>query len=128
MSISAGLPNYLSSVANIGTRLKGPALSGQAADGGSSGPLPLAGGFICIQSTASLTAQVVSTVAAVVNNRASFMYVPVVTAALEGAGAPPFVGVGAALVYNDTTRRLEIWSSGAGAWLTMSSSGTFSSS
>src|SRR5258706_8079722 len=129
MSISQGLPMYLSTAANIGTRVKGPLAAGQIADGGATGgPIPAAGGVMCVQSTASVTNQIVTTSATTVNNRASFIYIPVTTGTLQGAGAPPFVGVGAALTWNDTTRRLEGWSSGALEWLTMSSSGTFSSS
>lgn len=122
MSLSQGLPNYLSSVANIGTRVKGPALAGQIADGGSSGPLPGAGGFICIQSTASITNQVVSTADAVVGNRASFVYIPVTTGAMIGAAAPPYVGVGTPIVWDDTAKNISIWSSGSASWMRIASS------
>ena len=131
MSLSQGLPNYLSSVANIGTRVKGPALAGQQADNGSGGPIPAPGGFICIQSTASITNQVVSTADAVVANRASFVYIPVTTAPLVGAAAPPFVGVGTPLVWDDANKRLAIWSSGSSSWLAQTSTvggGYFTSS
>ena len=135
-----GLPGFVgpntSTGADVGrglafTRIKGPGLSGQVADGAggtnSPGPLPPAAGFICIQSTASLLNQIVTTSATGLLN-ASFPYIPVTTGQLQGAGAPAYTGVGAALAWNDTTRRLMIWSSGAADWLNMSSSGTFSSS
>jgi hypothetical protein len=123
MSIGQGLPNYLTSVGNIGTRVKGPALSGEAQQV-SGGPLPHAGGFICIQSTASLLNQVVSTANAVIANRASFVYIPVTTGPLVGASAPPYVGVGTPLVWDDANKRLAIWSSGSSSWLaTLSSVG-----
>ena len=127
MSISQGLPNYLSSVANIGTRLQGPAVSGQAQDV-SGGPLVPAGGFMCVQSTASLTNQVVTTSANVIGNRASYVYIPVLAGSLQGSTAgPPYLGCGTPLLWDDTARRLNIWSSSAGAWLTASSSAAFSS-
>src|SRR6266581_1885304 len=129
MSIAQGIPVYLSTAGNIGTRIKGPGIAGQIADGGASGgPIPAPGGLMVVQSTASLTNQVVTTSASTVNSRASFIYIPVSTGALQGAGAPPFTGCGTAIVFNNASRRLEVWSSDALEWLAMSSSGTFSSS
>src|SRR5438094_2196212 len=129
MSLSQGLPNYLSTSGVLGTRVQGPLIAGQALDGAAvSGPIVKPSGVMVVQSTASLINQIVTTSAATVNNRASFIYIPVSTGTLQGAGAPPYVGCGTPLTWNDTTRRLEVWSSGAAEWLTMSSSGTFSSS
>ena len=128
MSVSQGLPNYLSSVANIGTRVAGPALAGQQADLVSSGPIPNAGGFICIQSTAAIANQVVTTSAGVIGNRASYVYIPVVAGSLQGSTAgPPYLGCGTPLIWDDTNRRLNIWSSSAGAWLVATSSAAFTS-
>jgi hypothetical protein len=128
MSLSAGLPGFKSTDGGLKfSGFQGPVLAGKIADGvGAS--LPAAGGVMCVQSTASITNQVVTTSATTVNSRASFIYIPVTTGTLQGAGAPAYVGVGAALVFNNATRRLEVWSSDAAEWLTMSSSGTFSSS
>ena len=117
MSLSQGLPLYLSSAANIGTRIKGPAHAGQIADN-AGGPIPAPGGFICVQSTASVTNQVVTTSATGLQN-ASFMYVPVTTGSLVGAGAPPFLGCGTPIVWNDGLKTLNIWSSGAQSWLVL---------
>ncbi len=130
MSLSAGLPGFKTTDGGLKySGFQGPVLAGKIADGGVAGvSLPTAGGVIAVQSTASITNQIVTTSAATVNSRASFIYIPVSTGTLQGAGAPPYVGVGAALLWNDATRRLEVWSSGAAEWLTMSSSGTFSSS
>lgn len=117
MSLSQGLPLYLSTAANIGTRIKGPAHAGQIVDSvGAGGPIPIPAGYICVQSTASVTNQVVTTSATGLQN-ASFVYIPVTTGSLSGAAAPPFVGVGAALAWNDTTKTLQIWSSGSVSWM-----------
>jgi len=117
MSLSQGLPLYLSSAANIGTRIKGPAHAGQIADN-AGGPIPAPGGFICVQSTASVTNQVVTTSATGLQN-ASFFYIPVTTGTLTGAAAPPFLGVGVPLVWNDANKMLQIYSSGTGSWMSL---------
>ncbi len=123
MSLSAGLPGYKSTDNGLKkTGFQGPVLAGKVADNGSSGPLPVAGGVMCVQSTASLTAQVVSTADAVIGNRASFIYIPVTTGPLNGAAAPPYVGVGTPIVWDDTNKRLSVWSSGSGSWMTQLSS------
>jgi len=128
MSIAQGVPIYLSTAGNIGSRIKGPAIAGQAADSAPGGPIPAPSGLMVVQSTASLTNQVVTTSATTVNNRASFIYIPVTTGSLTGAGAPPFTGCGTALVWNDNSQRLMVWSSGAADWLSASSSGAFTTS
>ncbi len=132
MSLSQGLPGYISTDGGLAqTGFKAPVLAGRIADSAGSGqvgPLPVGSGVICVQSTASIANQIVTTSAATVNSRASFIYIPVSTGQLQGAGGPPYLGVGTPLVWNDTSRRLMIWSSGAADWLNMSSSGTFSSS
>lgn len=120
MSLSAGLPGYVSTDGGLKkTGFQGPILAGKIAD--SAGPLPAAGGVMCVQSTASITAQVVSTAAAVIGNRASFIYIPVTTGPLNGAAAPPYVGVGTPIVWDDTNKRLSVWSSGSASWMTQTS-------
>lgn len=127
MSLTAGLPGYVATSsldpgkAIMGTRVQGPALSGQVADNASNsaGPAYRAGGFICIQSTASLVNQIVSTSDGVIGSKASFVYLPVTTGPLVGSVAPPFVGCGTPLVWNDNLKQLMIWSSGAASWMTL---------
>ena len=122
MSVSQGLPNYLSSVANIGTRVQGPALAGQQADN-VGGPFPYAGGFICIQSTSSITNQTVTPSTGTLDRRASFVYIPVSTISFIGQAAPPYVGVGTPLVWNDAGKTLMVWSSGATSWMMLTTAG-----
>ncbi len=126
MATFQGLPGFVGPNTSTGadpgrglsfTRLKGPALAGTVADGGASGgPLPPAGGYICIQSTASLTNQIVTTSATGLLN-ASHMYVPVTTGILTGGAAPAYTGVGAAFLWDDTDARLLVWSSSRASWL-----------
>ena len=117
-SISQGLPMYLSTAANIGTRVKGPAAAGQIADSGTGGPIPSPGGFMCVQSTASVINQVVTTSATGLQN-ASFVYIPVTTGALTGSTViPPYLGVGTPLVWNDNSASLMVWSSSRAVWMT----------
>ncbi len=117
MAISQGIPVYLSSAANIGTRIKGPAIAGQIADN-AGGPIPSPGGFMCVQSTASVTNQIVTTSATGLQN-ASFMYIPVTTGPLVGAAAPPFTGVGTPLVFNDNLAQLMVYSTSRSSWMTL---------
>ena len=126
------VPNFVFSTADPGrgrpfTRIQGPVVVGGPRDSTPSGPLSIASGVIVVQSTASLTNQVVTT-SATGAARNSHIYIPVTTGIFQGVAAPAYAGAGAPLLWNDNTRRLEIWSSGAAEWLTMSSSGTFSSS
>lgn len=109
---------YLSTAANIGTRIKGPGAAGQIIDGGASGgPIPQPGGFMCVQSTASITNQVVTTSNTGLQN-ASFMYIPVTTGSLTGAAAPPYLGVGTPIIWNDAAKTLQVWSSDSASWMT----------
>lgn len=115
----ANLPGFVTTDGGlIASRFKAPVLSGTIADSVSSGPgpVPPAGGFIAVQSTASITNQIVTTSATGLA-RASFMYIPVTTATLVGAAAPFYVGVGAPLVWDDTDAILMIWSSSRSSWL-----------
>jgi len=110
---------YLSTAANIGTRVKGPMAAGQIFDGGATGgPIPSPGGFMCVQSTASITNQVVTTSATGLAN-ASFIYIPVSTGPLVGGSAPPYLGCGTPLVWNDNLKQLMVWSSGSVSWMTL---------
>jgi len=113
----AGLPGFITSDNTVNTRFRAPVLSGHISDN-VGGPLPSAGGFICVQSTAAIANQVVTTSATGLA-RASFVYIPVTTGTLTGAAAPPFVGVGTALTWNDNSKMLQIWSSGSGSWMSL---------
>ena len=129
MASFQGLPGFVgpntSTGADVGrglafTRLKGPAMAGQIADSvglaGAAGPLPPAAGFICIQSTASLTNQVVTTSATGLLN-ASFVYIPLTTGTLVGASAPAYTGVGTPLLWDDADAILMVWSSSRSSWM-----------
>lgn len=111
------------------SRFGGPVFSGTVADGGSSGPLPAPGAVALIQSTAALVNQVISTGAPA---RGSYIYIPVSTNSMvssaNSAAAPPYAGFGAALVWNDADKRLEVYSSGSSGWLSLSTAGGFTSS
>ncbi len=94
-------------------------LSGKVFDGGAAGgSIPTAGGYICVQSTASLTNQVVTTSVTGFQN-ASHVYLSVTTGPLVGMAAPPYTGVGTPLVWNDNLAQLQIWSSGKASWMTL---------
>ena len=131
--MAQGIPGQVFSTSKFGgepySEMLGPLVVGRIADNvsASKGPIYSASGVMVVQTTASVTNQVVTT-SATGQARNSFVYIPVTTGPMQGAGAPPFTGVGAALVWNDTTRRLEVWSSGALDWIAVSSSGAFSSS
>jgi len=99
------------------TRFKAPVLSGQIVDGGvSGGPIPPAGAVMVVQSTASITNQIVTTSATGLA-RASFIYIPVTTGSLIGAAAPAYVGAGTALAWNDNSASLMVWSSSRASWM-----------
>ena len=127
MSLIQGLPGYVTASSGVGisiglkkTGFSGPVLAGKIADGGASGgPLPLAGGVICVQSTASLTNQILTTSDGTLGTRASFIYIPVSTGPLVGSTSPPYVGVGTPLVWNDNLAQLMVWSSGKASWMTL---------
>jgi hypothetical protein len=88
---------------------------------GQTGPIPPAGGFICIQSTASITNQTISS-SATAAGRNSYVYIPVSTAAATnwvGAPAPAYTGVGTPIIWNDTAFQLSVWSSSKGSWMTL---------
>jgi hypothetical protein len=107
------------------TRLKGVGLVGTIADSVSNfppgitgpGPIPPAGGFVCIQSTAAINNQIVSTSSGGLQN-ASLVYIPVTTGGLNGGVAPAYTGCGAPLIWNDNTATLSIWSTSRAAWMT----------
>jgi hypothetical protein len=126
MSLIQGLPGYVTATSSVvpgiglkKTGFQSPVLVGRVADGGTSGvgPLPLAGGVICVQSTASLLNQVVTTSDTTLGARASFIYIPVTTGPLVGSAAPPYLGVGTPLVWNDNAAVLMVWSSSRVSWL-----------
>ncbi len=128
MSLIQGVPGYVTATSSVnpGIGLKklgfqGPVLVGRVADGGTSGvgPLPSAGGIICIQSTASLLNQVVTTSDTTLGTRASFIYIPVTTGPLVGSTSPPYLGCGTPLVWNDNLKQLMIYSTGSASWMTL---------
>ena len=110
----AGLPGFITSDNTVNTRFKAPVLSGQIQD--TPGVINPAGGFMCIQSTAAVLNQVVTT-SATGAARASYMYIPVTTGSMTGAAAPPFTGVGTPIIWNDAAKTLQVWSSGSGSWM-----------
>ena len=137
MATFQGLPGFVGPNTSTGvdvgrglsfTRIKGPGMAGQIADsvgfGGTAGPLPPAAGFMCVQSTASITNQIVSTSSSAIQN-ASFIYIPVTTGPLvtaagaAGAMQPPYQGVGTAIAWNDNLAQLMVWSSGKASWMTL---------
>jgi hypothetical protein len=132
-----GIPGYvLSTSANPSggipnTRIPNVVVVGQVTDNTGSGPKYQPGGVVVIQSTASVINQVVSTAG---TGTASFIYIPVVAATLVSSSngfqstAPPYTGCGAAMVWNDGAKRLEIWSSGTGAWLAQPAASAFTCS
>ena len=120
MSLSAGLPGSKTTDGGLKyAGFQGPVLAGKIADVPGGVALPAAGGIICVQSTASLTNQVVTTSDTTLGSRASFIYLPVTTGPLAGAAAPPYVGCGTPLVWNDNLKQLMIWSSGSASWMTL---------
>lgn len=94
----------------------GPVLFGKIKDQGvPTGAQVFPSGTLLIQSTGTVTNQVISTGAV---NRASLIYVAVSTASLIGAGAPPYTGYGAGMaLIASTTPHIEVWSSGANDWI-----------
>ena len=120
----SGLPGYVSTDGGLAnTRFKAPVLSGLIGDSVTSGPgpLPAPGGFICIQSTSSITNQTISS-SATAATRNGYVYIPVSTAAATnwvGAPAPFYTGVGTPIIWNDTAFQLSVWSSSKGSWMTL---------
>lgn len=125
MSLSAGLPGYRSTDGGLKySGFQGPVLAGKIADAagsGQTGPLPAAGGVMCVQSTSSLVNQALSTADAVIGARASFIYIPVIatTGSLAGSVAPPYLGVGTPLVWSDGAAQLSVYSSSRASWMTL---------
>ena len=109
------------------TRLAGPVLSGVLQDV-SGGPVGSPGGFICVQTTAALATQLITTTGQFAET--SFVYIPQGTLGATSSGtaniseSPPYTGSGAALYFDITRRKLSIFSTGVGDWLsvTLSSS------
>ena len=115
-------PNPFASSAPAGGKLEatfgGPILLGKMKEGGVAGigPLVSPSGALLIQSTGSITNQVVSTGAP---TKAAFLYAPVSTASLITAGPPPYQGYGAATVFvnNTTDQHWEVWSTQDNEWI-----------
>jgi hypothetical protein len=140
--MSQGIPGYvISSSSNptagqVQVRVTGPLISGHVADNVSSGPGPLysasPAGLLVIQSTASVTNQIITTGDTVVR-RSAFIYIPVAGVLVSSsagfeATAPPYTGAGAAMCWNDDSKRLMIWSSGTGSWLATPAAAAFTCS
>ena len=104
------------------TRFKAPVLSGTLADG-AGGPLPPPGGFMCVQSTAALTTQILTTTGQPAVS--SFVYITQGTLAVTSsstatiAAAPPYTGSGAAMYFDITRKKLSIYSTGVGDWVSV---------
>ena len=119
------LPGFLTTDNGLPySRFKAPILSGTIFDGGNTsnpGPIPPAGGFICVQSTSSITNQTISSSATAAAHN-SYVYIPVSTAAATnwvGAPAPAYTGVGTPIIWNDTAFQLSVWSSSKASWMTL---------
>ena len=109
-------------------RFGGPVLSGTIQDNGAGGPLVGPGGFACVQSTATLATQIITATGQPAVS--AFVYIPQGTLAVTSSGtanivaSPPFTGMGAALYFDYTRKKLSIFSTGVGDWVsvTLSSS------
>ena len=109
------------------SRFGGPVLSGQIADN-AGGPVPAPGAIALVQSTAALTTQIITTTAQ--PTKSSFVYITQGTLAMTSSGtasisaAPPYTGMGAAMYFDYTRKKLSIYSTGVGDWVsvTLSSS------
>lgn len=110
------------------SRFGGPVYSGTVADNGVGGPLPAPGAVALIQSTAPLATQVIASTVGIA--RGSYVYIPQGTVGVSSSGGtttpggPAYTGIGAALYFDITRRKLSIFSTGVGEWLsvTLSSS------
>ena len=128
MPLITGLPGYVTASSQtfgiqsgiMPSRFRQVVMSGNVADNVSSGPGPLypAAGVMVVQSTASLTNQIVSTADAVIGARASFIYIPVSTGTFNGSTGPAFQQCGTPIVWNDALKSLMVWSSGSTSWMT----------
>ncbi len=121
------LPGIFSSVTAHNTRFKMPVLSGTIDDGGATaGPLPSPGAFICVQSTAALVSQILTSTGQPA--KSSFVYITQGSLAMTSstnaniAADPPYTGSGAAMYYDFTRKKLSIWSTGngTGEWFSVS--------
>lgn len=98
-------------------------LSGGIADSVSGGPLPAPGGFICVQSTASLTTQLLTATGQPAVS--SFVYIPQGTLTMSSstnaniAASPPYTGSGAAVYFDATRFKLSVFSTVVGDWLSV---------
>ena len=109
------------------SRFGGPVFSGTVNDNGTGGPLPAPGAVALIQRAAPLATQVITSSNDV--SGGSYVYIAqgtVQVSASSGtvAAAPPYTGMGAALYYDMTRKKLSIFSTATNDWLsvTLSSS------
>ncbi len=109
------------------SRFKAPVMSGQLVDSAGStqvGPLPNAGGFICVQSTGTPLVQILTSSSAFPT--ASYVYIPQGSFAVTSSNTatlalgPPYTGSGAAMYYDFTRAKLSIFSTGGtGDWMSV---------
>ena len=104
------------------SRFGGPIFSGTIGETGAPGAVAL------LQSTASLTAQTITTTAQTA--KSAFVYITQGTLAVSSstntliAAAPPYTGMGAAVYFDGTRKKLSVFSTIVGDWVsvTLSSS------
>lgn len=110
------------------SRFGGVVYSGGIADNGVGGPILPPGGLALIQSTAPLATQVIASTVGIANG--AYVYIPQGTVAVTSSsggvapGGPAYTGIGAALYFDITRKKLSIFSTGVGEWVsvTLSSS------
>lgn len=111
------------------SRFKAPVMSGSLLGATDPGTLSLPpGGFMCIQSTAVAATQLIASSGAPATS--AYIYIPQGTQAMTSsntaniAASPPYTGCGAAVYFDITRKKLSVFSTGIGDWVsvTLSSS------
>jgi hypothetical protein len=109
------------------SRFGGPVFSGTVADN-AGGSVPPPGAIALIQSTAALATQIITATGQPAVS--AFVYIPQGTLGMTSSGtaniaaSPPYTGIGAAIYYDGTRKKLSVFSTINGDWLsvTLSSS------
>lgn len=122
------LPFVLTSGDSKYNRFSGMILSGSLADNTANGPVPSPGAVALVQSTAAAATQIITTTQQTA--KSAFVYITQGTLGVSSsstatiAAAPPYTGMGAALYYDGTRKKLSVFSTINGDWLsvTLSSS------
>jgi len=111
------------------SRFSGPVFSGQVETAGPvGGPLPAPGAIAVLQTTAALLTQLVTTTAQLANSSVEYITQGTVSITSSNtanvSASPPYTGMGAALYYDTTRKKLSIFSTVLGDWVsvTLSSS------